>query len=301
MCATPIPRTLHMSLLGLRDMSVIETPPKDRLSIHTVVAHFDPELIKTAIEQELSRGGQVYFVHNRVDSIFMRAAMIQETAPATSASASGTGRWARPSSESVLLGFMQHEYDVFVCTTIVENGLDIPLANTMIIENAERYGLSELYQLRGRVGRSNRRAYAYLLVPADTELSEIARKRLAALKEFSDLGAGFKIAALDLELRGAGNLLGGEQHGHIDVGRIRHVRAAAGRDGAGAEGRRDAAGDPRVTLTSGWISAFRPTTSPTSISGFAPTSASPTQRRRKMRSGLPKSYRTAMARLRKPC
>ena len=117
--------------------------------------------------------------------------------------------------EKVLLGFMRHEYDVFVCTTIVENGLDIPLANTMIIENAERYGLSELYQLRGRVGRSNRRAYAYLLVPADTELSEIARKRLAALKEFSDLGAGFKIAALDLELRGAGNILGGEQHGHI--------------------------------------------------------------------------------------
>ena len=115
----------------------------------------------------------------------------------------------------MLLGFMRHEYDVFVCTTIVENGLDIPLANTMIIENAERYGLSELYQLRGRVGRSNRRAYAYLLVPADTELSEVARKRLAALKEFSDLGAGFKIAALDLELRGAGNLLGGEQHGHI--------------------------------------------------------------------------------------
>ena len=117
--------------------------------------------------------------------------------------------------EKALLGFMRHEYDVFVCTTIAENGLDIPLANTMIIENAERYGLSELYQLRGRVGRSNRRAYAYLLVPADTELSEIARKRLAALKEFSDLGAGFKIAALDLELRGAGNILGGEQHGHI--------------------------------------------------------------------------------------
>jgi transcription-repair coupling factor (superfamily II helicase) len=117
--------------------------------------------------------------------------------------------------EKVLLGFMRHEYDVFVCTTIVENGLDIPLANTIIIEHAERYGLSELYQLRGRVGRSNRRAYAYLLVPADKELSEIARKRLAALREFSDLGAGFKIAALDLELRGAGNLLGGEQHGHI--------------------------------------------------------------------------------------
>ena len=127
--------------------------------------------------------------------------------------------------ERVLLGFMRHEFDVFVSTTIVENGLDIPLANTMIIENAERHGLSELYQLRGRVGRSNRRAYAYLLTPVDAELSEVARKRLAALKEFSDLGAGFKIAALDLELRGAGNILGGEQHGHIEaVGFDMYVR-----------------------------------------------------------------------------
>jgi transcription-repair coupling factor (superfamily II helicase) len=216
MSATPIPRTLHMSLLGLRDMSIIETPPKDRLSIHTVVAHFDAELIKTAIEQELTRGGQVYFVHNRVDTIFMRAAIIQEMLPNVRIGV-GHGQMGEAELERVLLGFMKHEYDVFVCTTIVENGLDIPLANTIIIENAERYGLSELYQLRGRVGRSNRRAYAYLLVPADTELSDIARKRLAALKEFSDLGAGFKIAALDLELRGAGNLLGGEQHGHIGV------------------------------------------------------------------------------------
>jgi transcription-repair coupling factor (superfamily II helicase) len=214
MSATPIPRTLHMSLLGLRDMSIIETPPKDRLSIHTVVAHFNADLIKTAIEQELSRGGQVYFVHNRVDSIFSRAAMIQELIPQARIGV-GHGQMGEAELEKVLLGFMKHDYDVFVCTTIVENGLDIPLANTMIIENSERYGLSELYQLRGRVGRSNRRAYAYLLVPADTQLSEVARKRLAALKEFSDLGAGFKIAALDLELRGAGNILGGEQHGQI--------------------------------------------------------------------------------------
>jgi len=214
MSATPIPRTLHMSLLGIRDMSVIETPPKDRLAIHTVVAHFNPELVKTAIEQELSRGGQVYFVHNRIDSIFARAAWIQELVPQARIGV-GHGQMGEAELERVLLGFMRHEYDVFVSTTIVENGLDIPLANTMIIDHAERHGLSELYQLRGRVGRSNRRAYAYLLVPADTELSEIARKRLAALREFSDLGAGFKIAALDLELRGAGNLLGGEQHGHI--------------------------------------------------------------------------------------
>ena len=214
MSATPIPRTLHMSMLGIRDMSVIETPPKDRLAIQTVVAHFDNNLIRTAIEQELSRGGQVYFVHNRVDSIYMRAASILELVPSAKIGV-GHGQMGEDELERVLLGFMRHEYDVFVCTTIVENGLDIPLANTIIIENAERYGLSEMYQLRGRVGRSNRRAYAYLLVPADTELSEVARKRLAALREFSDLGAGFKIAALDLELRGAGNLLGGEQHGHI--------------------------------------------------------------------------------------
>ncbi len=224
MSATPIPRTLHMSLLGLRDMSVIETPPKDRLSINTVVAHFNPDLIKTAIEQELARQGQVYFVHNRVDTIFMRAAFIQELLPDCRIGV-GHGQMGESELEKVLLGFMRHEYDVFVCTTIVENGLDIPLANTIVIENAERYGLSELYQLRGRVGRSNRRAYAYLLVPADTQLSEVARKRLAALKEFSDLGAGFKIAALDLELRGAGNLLGGEQHGHIEaVGYDTYVR-----------------------------------------------------------------------------
>ncbi len=216
MTATPIPRTLHMSLLGLRDLSVIETPPKDRLAVQTTVAHFNLDLIKTAIEQELARGGQVYFIHNRVDTIWARAASIQELLPDVRIGV-GHGQIGEAALEKVVLGFMRHEFDVLVSTTIVENGLDIPLANTIIIENAERYGLSELYQLRGRVGRSNRRAYAYLLVPEDTELSEVARKRLAALREFSDLGAGFKIAALDLELRGAGNLLGGEQHGHINM------------------------------------------------------------------------------------
>jgi transcription-repair coupling factor (superfamily II helicase) len=216
MSATPIPRTLHMSLLGLRDLSVIETPPKDRLAIQTVVAPFAPDVIKSAIELELARGGQVYFVHNRIDSIWHRAAMIQEMFPETRIGV-GHGQMAEVELEKVMLQFMRHEFDVFVSTTIVENGLDIPLANTIVIENAERYGLSELYQLRGRVGRSNRRAYCYLFVEPDSELTEVARKRLAALKEFSDLGAGFKIAALDLELRGAGNLLGGEQHGHINA------------------------------------------------------------------------------------
>jgi transcription-repair coupling factor (superfamily II helicase) len=224
MSATPIPRTLHMSLLGLRDMSVIETPPKDRLSIHTVVARYHPELIRSALELELGRNGQIYFLHNRVDDIWHRAADIQQLAP-TAKIGVGHGQMAEAELEKTMLQFMRHEFDILVCTTIIENGLDIPLANTIVIENAEKYGLSELYQLRGRVGRSNRRAYAYLLVPPDTELSEIARKRLAALKEFSDLGAGFKIAALDLELRGAGNLLGGEQHGHINsVGFDTYVR-----------------------------------------------------------------------------
>jgi transcription-repair coupling factor (superfamily II helicase) len=224
MSATPIPRTLHMSLVGIRDMSVIETPPKDRLAIHTVVAHFDPELIRSAIEQELARGGQVYFLHNRVDSIWQRAGMIQQLVPQARIGV-GHGQMAENELERVMLGFMHHQFDVLVSTTIIENGLDIPLANTIVVDGAERYGLSELYQLRGRVGRSNRRAYAYLLVPTDTELSELARKRLAALKEFSELGAGFKIAALDLELRGAGNVLGGEQHGHISaVGFDMYVR-----------------------------------------------------------------------------
>ena len=216
MSATPIPRTLHMSLVGLRDMSVIETPPKDRIAIQTVVASWDDKLIQSAVEQELERGGQVYFVHNRVDTIWEIAAKLQELAPRARIIV-GHGQMSQGELEKVMLKFMHHEADILVATTIIENGLDIPLCNTMLINRAERFGLSELYQLRGRVGRSNRRAYCYLLLPAEIELTPIARRRLAALKEFSDLGAGFKIAALDLELRGAGNLLGGEQSGHIEA------------------------------------------------------------------------------------
>lgn len=216
MSATPIPRTLHMSLVGLRDMSVIETPPKDRMAIQTIVAKFDEKLVRTAIEMELERGGQSYFVHNRVETIYEMASMIREQVPSARVIV-GHGQMPEAELERVMLAFMNHEYDVLVATSIIENGLDIPLANTIIINRADRHGLSELYQLRGRVGRSNRRAYAYLLIPPDTELTEIARRRLAALKEFSDLGAGFKIAALDLELRGAGNMLGGEQSGHIEA------------------------------------------------------------------------------------
>jgi transcription-repair coupling factor (superfamily II helicase) len=216
MSATPIPRTLHMSLVGLRDMSVIETPPRDRMAIQTVVAKFDEKLIRSAVEVELERGGQIYFVHNRVETIYEIASKIQELVPAARVVV-GHGQMNETELERVMLAFMNHEYDVLVATTIIENGLDIPLANTMIVNRADRHGLSELYQLRGRVGRSNRRAYAYLLIPPEQELTEVARRRLAALKEFSDLGAGFKIAALDLELRGAGNLLGGEQSGHIEA------------------------------------------------------------------------------------
>jgi transcription-repair coupling factor (superfamily II helicase) len=216
MSATPIPRTLHMSLVGLRDMSIIETPPKDRIAIQTVVASWDEKLIRSAVEQELERGGQVYFVHNRVDTIWEIAAKLQALAPQARVSV-GHGQMSEGELEKVMLKFMHHEADILVATTIIENGLDIPLCNTILINHAERFGLSELYQLRGRVGRSNRRAYAYLLVPTEFELTPIARRRLAALKEFSDLGAGFKIAALDLELRGAGNLLGGEQSGHIEA------------------------------------------------------------------------------------
>jgi transcription-repair coupling factor (superfamily II helicase) len=216
MSATPIPRTLHMSLVGLRDMSLIETPPKDRLAIQTTVSPFSEVLIQRAISEELARHGQVFVVHNRVESIYSLAAMVKRLVPKARVVV-GHGQMKETELEKVMMQFVRHEADVLVSTTIIENGLDIPRANTIVINRADRLGLSELYQLRGWVGRSNQRAYAYLLVPPETTLSDIARKRLAALKEFSDLGAGFRIAALDLELRGAGNLLGRQQHGHIEA------------------------------------------------------------------------------------
>ena len=186
------------------------------IAIQTVVAGFDEKLIRSAIEHELEREGQAYFVHNRVESIYEIAAKIQELVPKARVIV-GHGQMSEGELEKVMLNFMHHKSDILVSTTIIENGLDIPLCNTILINRADRLGLSELYQLRGRVGRSDRRAYAYLMLPAEIELTPVARRRLAALKEFSDLGAGFKIAALDLELRGAGNLLGGEQSGHIEA------------------------------------------------------------------------------------
>jgi transcription-repair coupling factor (superfamily II helicase) len=213
--ATPIPRTLNMSLMGLRDMSLIETPPRDRLAIQTQVVQFSESVIKSAIELELARGGQVFFIHNRVESIETIAALVQRLVPQARL-AVAHGQMNEKEMEQVMLDFVGYKYDVLVATTIIENGIDIPRANTIIINRADAYGLSQLYQLRGRVGRSNRRAYAYLLIPSEQGLSPIARRRLAAIREFSDLGAGFRIAALDLELRGAGNLLGGQQSGHMD-------------------------------------------------------------------------------------
>ena len=214
--ATPIPRTLNMSLSGMRDMSLIETAPRDRLAIQTQVVQFSDSVIKSALDLELSRGGQVFFIHNRVETIETIAALVQRLVPQARL-AIGHGQMNEKEMERVMLDFIDYKYDVLVATTIIENGIDIPRANTIIINRADHYGLSQLYQLRGRVGRSNRRAYAYLLIPAEQELTPIARRRLAAIREFSDLGAGFRIAALDLELRGAGSLLGGEQSGHFEA------------------------------------------------------------------------------------
>ncbi len=214
--ATPIPRTLNMSLVGLRDMSVIETPPKDRLAIQTVVAPFSESLVRRAIDEEMAREGQVFLVHNRVETIYSLADLVQKLVPKARIVV-GHGQMNEKELESVMFKFVNDEADVLISTTIVENGLDIPRANTILINRADRFGLSELYQLRGRVGRSDRHAYAYLMVPEDVQLTELATRRLAALKEFSALGAGFRVAALDLELRGAGNLLGGQQHGHINA------------------------------------------------------------------------------------
>jgi transcription-repair coupling factor (superfamily II helicase) len=216
MTATPIPRTLNMSLVGIRDMSVIETPPKDRLSIQTSVVKFDQRVISRAIRTEIERGGQVYFVHNRVESIYSIGNLITRLVPEARI-AVAHGQMGEGELERVMVDYVDRKYDVLLATTIIENGLDIPNANTMIVNRADRYGLAQLYQLRGRVGRSDRRAYAYLLIPPEDSLSPVARKRLAAIREFSDLGSGFRIAALDLEIRGAGNLLGGEQSGHIEA------------------------------------------------------------------------------------
>ncbi len=212
--ATPIPRTLHMALVGVRDMSAIETPPEDRYPVRTYVMEHNDAVIGEAIQRELARGGQVYFVHNRVQTIDGMAAALARSVP-DARIAVAHGQMAEDRLEESMLRFLDCEFDVLVSTTIIESGLDIPNVNTLIVTDSDYLGLSQLYQLRGRVGRSNRVAYAYFLYRKDSTLTEVAEKRLAAIREFTDFGSGFKIAMRDLEIRGAGNLLGPEQHGHI--------------------------------------------------------------------------------------
>lgn len=213
--ATPIPRTLHMSMLGVRDLSVIETPPENRFPVQTYVVEYNPALMREAIERELARGGQVYFLYNRVEDIERKADEISMLVPDARVTYAH-GKMNESELESVMLSFLEGQHDVLVSTTIIETGVDIPNVNTLIVFDADRMGLSQLYQLRGRVGRSNRVAYAYFAYKRDKVLSEVAEKRLQAIKEFTELGSGFKIAMRDLSIRGAGNLLGAEQHGFID-------------------------------------------------------------------------------------
>jgi len=214
MTATPIPRTLYMSLSGVRDMSVIETPPVDRLPIETVVRRFNRAIIKEALERELQRGGQVFFVHNRVQSLPSMARFVQELVPDARV-IMAHGQMNERELEGAMVRFIDGQADVLVSTAIIESGLDIPASNTIIVNRADRFGLAQLYQLRGRVGRERQQAFAYLLVPADGRVDEQAQRRLRALQELTELGSGFKLAMRDLEIRGAGNLLGAQQHGHI--------------------------------------------------------------------------------------
>lgn len=216
MTATPIPRTLNISLHGLRDISLIETPPRDRLAIHTVVTPFSRKLIASAIKKELARGGQVYFIHNRVEDMETMARMISRWVPEAKV-AVVHGKMSSHALEKRMIDFIAKKYDVLVSTTIIENGIDIPLVNTLIVHRADRFGLSQLYQLRGRVGRSSRQAVAYFLVPPFSELTPLSKQRLKALQEFSQLGSGFRLAAKDLEIRGAGNFLGSQQHGCLEA------------------------------------------------------------------------------------
>jgi len=214
--ATPIPRTLHMSLSGIRDMSVIEDPPEERYPVQTYVVEYNEQMIRDAILKELARGGQVYFVYNRVETIEKMASELKKLVPEARFGI-GHGQMSERELEKVMISFLEKEIDVLVCTTIIETGLDIANVNTIIVYDADKFGLSQLYQLRGRVGRSNRIAYSYFVYEKNKVLSEVAEKRLRAIKEFTEFGSGFKIAMRDLEIRGAGNLLGTEQHGHIEA------------------------------------------------------------------------------------
>ncbi|WP_434510847.1 transcription-repair coupling factor [Desulfitobacterium sp. AusDCA] len=212
--ATPIPRTLHMSLVGVRDMSVIETPPEDRYPVQTYVAELRPDLVRDAIRREIQRGGQVFFVHNRVEDMEQVMRFLSQLVP-EARYGMAHGQMSEAELEKEMLSFLEHESDILVCTTIIETGLDMPNVNTLIIDESDRLGLGQLYQLRGRVGRSNRKAYAYFLYKPQKVLTEVAEKRLASIREFTEFGSGLKIAMRDLEIRGAGNLIGAQQHGHL--------------------------------------------------------------------------------------
>jgi len=235
MTATPIPRTLHMSLVSARDMSLITTPPRDRLPVHTEVVRFNEEVICEAIMREVDRGGQVFFVHNRVQSIEAVAEFLRRLLPQVSFVV-GHGQMQERELEQVMIDFLDRKYDCLVSTMIIESGLDIPSVNTILVNRADRFGLAQLYQLRGRVGRSNHRAYAYLMIPAAGTVTPDARKRLAVIAEYTALGSGFHIAMRDLEIRGAGNLLGTEQHGFF-LHRFRSVLPSVERGDAGPQGR----------------------------------------------------------------
>jgi transcription-repair coupling factor (superfamily II helicase) len=211
--ATPIPRTLHMAMVGLRDISIIATPPQDRLSVKTYISRFDEELIKDAIQQEVRRGGQVFFVHNRVEDIEELRLFLKQLLPHLEVRV-GHGQMREHQLEQVIVDFLEQKFPILLCTTIIESGIDMPNVNTLIVDRADRYGLAQLYQLRCRVGRANLQAYSYFLTPAKERLTEDGQKRLDVLAAYQELGAGFQIASHDLELRGAGNLLGAEQSGH---------------------------------------------------------------------------------------
>src|SRR5947207_3929922 len=212
--ATPIPRTLHMAMMGVRDLSIIGTPPVDRRAIRTFVSKFDGAIIKEAVERELARGGQVFFLHNRIASIGGVYEYLRRLVPQARI-AIAHGQMQEGKLERVLTDFVDRKFDVLLCTAIIESGLDVPSANTILVDRADHFGLSQLYQIRGRVGRSRERAYAYLLIPARRKITREAQKRLQVLQQFTELGAGFQIASHDLEIRGAGNLLGPDQSGNI--------------------------------------------------------------------------------------
>ncbi|NIV73005.1 MAG: transcription-repair coupling factor, partial [Calditrichae bacterium] len=214
--ATPIPRTLHMALMGARDLSLVDTPPGNRHPILTEICSWDEQLIYKAVKHEIDRGGQVFFVHNRVQTIEAVASMLRRILPDVKM-AVAHGQMREKQLEDIMKKFYHKEYDVLVSTMIIENGLDIPNCNTIIVNRADRFGLAQLYQLRGRVGRSDRQAYAYLIIPPQERLNDTAVKRLYAIEEFGDLGSGLKIAMRDLEIRGAGNLLGHKQSGFINA------------------------------------------------------------------------------------